>query len=115
MLRDRQARQPVDKWMDRLAPKVAEMQAALKQVRPEEIAWRSGAALEGDRLHLAMLFQPYEVDAASFLVIKPDGQPRRKLNTSKAEQEFGFVAKKDFREGIRETIQWYTQQRKGSG
>jgi GDP-L-fucose synthase len=29
---------------------------------------------------------------------KPDGQPRRKLDTSRAEREFGFKAKRDFKE-----------------
>jgi GDP-L-fucose synthase len=38
---------------------------------------------------------------------KPDGQPRRCLDTSKAKQEFGFVAKTDFREGLKRTINWY--------
>jgi len=39
--------------------------------------------------------------------IKPDGQPRRCLNTSKAEKEFGFKAKTSFEEGLRKTIEWY--------
>ena len=38
---------------------------------------------------------------------KPDGQPRRKLDTSRAEQEFGFKAKVDFRKGLKRTIEWY--------
>jgi GDP-L-fucose synthase len=38
---------------------------------------------------------------------KPDGQPRRILDTSMAEKEFGFKAKKDLREGLRQTIEWY--------
>jgi len=38
---------------------------------------------------------------------KPDGQPRRKLDTSRAEREFGFVAKMDFDEGLKRTIEWY--------
>jgi len=38
---------------------------------------------------------------------KPDGQPRRRLDTSKAKREFGFEAKMDFREGLRRTIEWY--------
>ena len=42
---------------------------------------------------------------------KPDGQPRRYLDTSKAEQLFGFKAKMDFEEGLRKTIQWYVQNR----
>ncbi len=38
---------------------------------------------------------------------KPDGQPRRCLDTSKAEKEFGFKAKTDFEEGLKKTIDWY--------
>jgi len=38
---------------------------------------------------------------------KPDGQPRRCLDTSKAEKEFGFIAKTDFFEGLKKTIEWY--------
>jgi GDP-L-fucose synthase len=42
---------------------------------------------------------------------KPDGQPRRCLDVSKAKKEFGFEAKTDFREGLRNTIDWYKEQR----
>jgi GDP-L-fucose synthase len=38
---------------------------------------------------------------------KPDGQPRRCLDVSRAREEFGFVAKVDFREGLEKTIEWY--------
>ena len=38
---------------------------------------------------------------------KPDGQPRRKLDTSRAEREFGFKARMDFEEGLNRTIDWY--------
>ena len=38
---------------------------------------------------------------------KPDGQPRRALDTSRAEAEFGFRAKIGFREGLTEVIRWY--------
>ena len=38
---------------------------------------------------------------------KPDGQPRRLLDTSKAKKEFGFKAKTDFLKGLEETIMWY--------
>ncbi|MCH7685641.1 MAG: GDP-L-fucose synthase [Planctomycetes bacterium] len=44
---------------------------------------------------------------------KPDGQPRRCLDTSRAKQEFGFVATTSLREGLRETIDWYEQHRMG--
>jgi len=39
--------------------------------------------------------------------LKPDGQPRRMLDTTKAHKEFGFKAKTDFKEGLRKTIEWY--------
>ncbi len=38
---------------------------------------------------------------------KPDGQPRRMLDTSKAETEFGFRAKMPFEEGLKRTVEWY--------
>lgn len=42
---------------------------------------------------------------------KPDGQPRRLLDTTRATQEFGFKAKTGFREGLQRTIEWYKEQR----
>lgn len=44
---------------------------------------------------------------------KPDGQPRRKLDTSRAKQRFDWEASTDFREGLRETINWYEDNREG--
>ncbi len=38
---------------------------------------------------------------------KPDGQPRRMLDVSRAEKEFGFRAKKGFEEGLKRTVEWY--------
>lgn len=38
---------------------------------------------------------------------KPDGQPRRRLDVSKAKQEFGFEAKTSFEKGLANTIVWY--------
>lgn len=38
---------------------------------------------------------------------KPDGQPRRMLNTSRAKKEFGFFAKTFLEEGLKKTIKWY--------
>lgn len=38
---------------------------------------------------------------------KPDGQPRRMLDTTRAFREFGFRARTDFREGLARTIAWY--------
>jgi len=38
---------------------------------------------------------------------KPNGQPRRKLDTIKAKERFGFEAKTSFKDGLKETIDWY--------
>ena len=42
---------------------------------------------------------------------KPDGQPRRCLDTSRAERTFGFKAQTDFETGLARTIEWYRGQR----
>ena len=42
---------------------------------------------------------------------KPNGQPRRKLDTTRAREYFGFEAKTDFEAGLKRTIDWYRQQR----
>jgi len=38
---------------------------------------------------------------------KPDGQPRRALDTSRARERFGFEARTTFEDGLRATIAWY--------
>ncbi len=40
---------------------------------------------------------------------KPDGQPRRCLDVSRAEREFGFRAKMGFEEGLRRMVEWYSE------
>ena len=40
----------------------------------------------------------------------PDGQPRRRLDASRARKEFGFTAKTKFEEGLKKTIQWYEEE-----
>jgi GDP-L-fucose synthase len=47
-------------------------------------------------------------------VSKPDGQPRRALDTTRAEELFGFRARTDFLEGLRRTIEWYAGARAAS-
>jgi GDP-L-fucose synthase len=42
---------------------------------------------------------------------KPDGQPRRMLDTSKALREFGWKARIGFEEGLRETVEWFESNR----
>jgi GDP-L-fucose synthase len=40
---------------------------------------------------------------------KPNGQPRRCLDTQRAKDKFGFVAETEFRQGLKNTIDWYRQ------
>lgn len=40
---------------------------------------------------------------------KPDGQPKRKLDTSKAVREFNFRTRMDFEDGLKRTIEWYSK------
>jgi GDP-L-fucose synthase len=42
---------------------------------------------------------------------KPDGQPRRSLDTTRAEDEFGFKARINFEEGLKRTVDWYKKHR----
>jgi GDP-L-fucose synthase len=41
---------------------------------------------------------------------RPDGQPRRSLDVSRAQESFGFRATTSLRDGLRRTIDWYEQQ-----
>lgn len=43
---------------------------------------------------------------------QPNGQPRRRLDTSRAEKLFGFKARVPFAEGLRETVNWYREARR---
>lgn len=44
---------------------------------------------------------------------KPDGQPRRALDTSRAREAFGFTAGTAFEDGLRATIESYERSRTG--
>ncbi len=41
---------------------------------------------------------------------KPNGQPRRKLDTSRAKRLFDFEARTPFEKGLRRTIEWYRRE-----
>ena len=45
---------------------------------------------------------------------KPDGQPRRALDTSRAREHFGFEARTTFEDGLRRTIEWYEAMRQST-
>ena len=42
---------------------------------------------------------------------KPDGQPRRRIDTSRAEKELAFTAKTRLEEGLKKTLEWHKEQR----
>jgi GDP-L-fucose synthase len=44
---------------------------------------------------------------------KPNGQPRRCLDTSRARERFGFTATTGLRDGLKKTIDWYVTNSKG--
>jgi GDP-L-fucose synthase len=46
---------------------------------------------------------------------KPDGQPRRSVDVSRARELFGFTARTSFEDGLRETVEWYEGVRRATG
>ena len=42
---------------------------------------------------------------------KPDGQPRRAVDSQLARERFGFEAKTSFEDGLRATVEWYLRER----
>jgi GDP-L-fucose synthase len=42
---------------------------------------------------------------------KPDGQPRRSLDTTRARESFGFVSQTELVDGLQETVRWWTEHR----
>ena len=67
--------------------------------------WRREAA----RLAEHGLYDPaLEHDACGVgCVVAIDGQPRRALDTTRAEKHFGFRARTSFEVGLKQTIEWY--------
>ena len=63
-----------------------------------------------DLVHLIAELTAYR-GAVRWDAAQPNGQPRRRVDTSRAEQAFGFRASTEFREGLRQTIEWYQSQR----
>jgi len=79
--------------------------------QPEPVNLGSGQEMMiRDLVHLIAELTGYR-GRIEFDASRPNGQPRRCLDVSRAEQEFGFRAKTDFRTGLRETIAWYEQTR----
>jgi GDP-L-fucose synthase len=83
--------------------------AALRYDRPEPV--NLGTGEEVSIKHLAELIGEatgYEGEIV-WDTTKPNGQPRRKLDTTRAKELFGFEAKTPFREGVARTVAWYRE------
>lgn len=74
---------------------------------PEPVNLGSGTEISiADLVHKICTIMEFK-GKINWNITKPDGQPRRCLDVSRAEKEFGFKAKTDFDEGLRKTIDWY--------
>ncbi|MBI3335776.1 MAG: GDP-L-fucose synthase [Candidatus Portnoybacteria bacterium] len=84
--------------------------ATMKYNKPEPINLGSGMEISIKKLvTLICKLMDYK-GGIKWDKTKPDGQPRRRLNITKAREEFEFSAKVGFEEGLKRTIEWYEQQ-----
>ncbi len=93
------------------APDAAEgiVRAAEQYDKPEPVNLGSGREISiKDLVALICRLMGFEGEVR-YDASKPDGQPRRLLDVSRAEQEFGFRAKTDFETGLKEMIRWYLE------
>jgi GDP-L-fucose synthase len=86
--------------------------AAEKYEKPDLVNLGSGEEISiRDLLELVCAQTGYE-GKVSWDATKPDGQPRRCLDTSRAAAEFGWRAKTQLRDGLRKTVAWYEAETK---
>ena len=83
--------------------------AAERNARPDPV--HLGAGIEITIRDLATLIADLTGFTGEIVwdTTKPDGQPRRCLDVSRAEREFGFRAKTSFEDGLKATVEWYRQ------
>ncbi len=85
--------------------------AAEKGDRPDPINLGVGNEIKiKDLVHIIKQLTDFQGDVA-WDTTKPDGQPRRKLDTSLAKSHIGFTANTSFKTGLRNTISWYERSR----
>jgi GDP-L-fucose synthase len=77
---------------------------------PEPVNLGSGAEITICELVMAIARLTGFRGRIEFDPTMPNGQPRRCLDTSKAERYFGFRASTDFESGLRQTIAWYEKE-----
>jgi GDP-L-fucose synthase len=68
----------------------------------------------GDLAHLIAAATGFEGEIR-FDTSQPDGQPRRKVDASRAKNEFGWESRTSFKEGLQATVDWYRTTRAASG
>ena len=84
---------------------------ALRYDRPEPVNLGTGEEISiRDLAELIAELTGYEGEIV-WDTTKPNGQPRRKLDTSRAKELFGFEARTPFRDGIARTVAWYRDSR----
>lgn len=87
------------------------MRAVLKYDKPEPVNLGSGQEIKiKDLARLIAKLTGFEGKIV-WDKNKPDGQPRRRVNTSRAKKYFGFTAEVDFPTGLRRTVEWYKNSR----
>jgi len=81
--------------------------AAMRYDKPEPV--NLGSSLEVNIRQLVEIIARKTgfSGAITWDTTKPDGQPRRKLDVSRAEREFGFRSEVDFDDGLTRTVEWY--------
>ncbi|MXY21357.1 MAG: GDP-L-fucose synthase [Dehalococcoidia bacterium] len=85
--------------------------AAEKGDRPDPINLGVGNEIKiKDLVHIIKQLTDFQGDVV-WDTTKPDGQPRRKLDTSLAKSHIGFTANTSFKTGLRNTISWYERSR----
>ena len=85
--------------------------ATAKYDKPEPVNLGAGFEISIKKL-VELICELTEFDGkVEWDTSKPDGQPRRSLDTSKAKKEFGFEAKTSLEDGLRKTIEWYKANR----
>ncbi|MFO8009008.1 MAG: GDP-L-fucose synthase [Candidatus Brocadiia bacterium] len=86
------------------------LMAAERYDEPEPVNLGTGSEISiKDLVELIAELTGFEGDVV-WDASRPDGQPRRKLDTSRAKRAFGFEAQTELREGLQRTIQWCRQQ-----
>jgi len=81
--------------------------AAMRYEKPEPVNLGSSCEIDISQLVEIIARKTGFSGTITWDPTKPDGQPRRKLDVSGAEREFGFRSEVDFEDGLTRTIDWY--------